>query len=178
MQTFTALAAQVSLGMVKDMFRHQHRDHVLEGFTHDGKGVVVGISMNKDLLVCFVVSCCIKVGPVSGVDQCADSVLKDALGNSMQALSVEDIQWSGIFNAQSRNDMINIIFLSKDRACCILSSFEVAHLEFLLGQVGLGRLQLESKLNAFIVMRGLVIKRFPRQRHNLARTLLIISQVT
>jgi hypothetical protein len=118
--------------MAKDVLRHKHGDHMLEGFTNDGKGVVVGILMGMDLSACGIISHYIVFGSVGSVGQCADSHLESAFSNSAQALSVEHIHWSGVDNTQSGNCTIDIIFFpSKDRVH-ILSSLEVAHLELVL----------------------------------------------
>ena len=83
--------------------------------------------MGLDLLAASIISSHIKGGSANNVNQHVDAGLKGTLGGSTPTLSVEDVHWSGIDNAHSGNDMIDVIFPSEDGSC-VLSSIEVMHL--------------------------------------------------
>jgi hypothetical protein len=59
---------------------------------------------------------------------------------------------------------------------CILSSLEVAHVELVLGRVGISRVHLEGKFLALIACRSLTVNGDQRQRNGVV-VLLLVSRV-
>jgi hypothetical protein len=81
----------------------------------------------------------------------------------------------GWFTPSPGNDTVDVVNPSQDTAC-VLSSLEVAHVELVLGRVGISRVCLEGKFLALIACRRLTVNGDQRQRNGVI-VLLLVSRV-
>jgi hypothetical protein len=90
----------------------------------------VGVVAVTDFNTSSIIGSCILISMVSGVAVGADCQLEGALSDTTHTLSVECVHWSGLYDAHSGNDMIDVIHPSQD-TMCILSSLEVVHVSMI-----------------------------------------------